>query len=414
MYPTETAPELEAILDYLKYYRSCDLTGYKRSSLMRRFRHRMQSLDIDSYPSYLQYLQSHAQEYQHLLDDVFINFTSFFRDRDTWNYLATEIIPQILASKQPDEPIRVWSAGCAAGQEVYSLVMLLAEALGIDDYLQRVQIFATDIDEAAVQQARLGLYSAQEITGIPPDWLAKYFEKTEQGYVFHRELRKKIVFGHHNLAEDAPMSKIDLLTCRNVFIYFNGEVQKAVLVRFHFALKDNGFLVLGNAESLTHNRAIFTPVNLNCRVYAKGLELELADRLRITPKLSKKSTPEPPTPEVWIWQTAFESSALAQIVINLNGCLLMTNERANRLFGLSLDDRGRSIQELEPGKLIDFSALRQVYNEQHPVTLKKLAWATPTGTQYFDMALTPVFRPHSTLVAVHVVFWDSNHPHSDA
>ena len=172
----EANPEFEALLDYLKHSQGCDLTGYKRSSLMRRFRHRMQSINIDSYQSYLKYLQCHCEEYLALLDDVLINVTCFFRDRDAWDYLAAQVIPKIIALKQADEPIRVWSAGCASGQEVYSLAMLFAETLGINDYLQRVQLFATDVDEAAVRQARQATYSTSEIKrlrqmGIDPHTL---------------------------------------------------------------------------------------------------------------------------------------------------------------------------------------------------------------------------------------------------
>ena len=215
----EANPEFEALLDYLKHSRGCDLTGYKRSTLMRRFRQRMQNINIDSYQSYLQYLQHHPQEYLDLLNDVLINVTSFFRDRDAWDYLAALVLPKILASKQPYEPIRVWSAGCAAGQEIYSLLILLAEALGIESCLERVQCFATDADQAALQQTRKATYSDLEIASIPPHLLEKYFEQTEQGYVFHPTLHSTIIFGHHDLAQDAPMSKIDLLACRNVLMY---------------------------------------------------------------------------------------------------------------------------------------------------------------------------------------------------
>jgi len=277
----------EALLDYLKHNRGCDLTGYKRSTLVRRFAHRMQSINIVSYQDYLQYLQSHSEEWMALLDTVLINVTSFFRDRDAWGYLANDIIPKIIDNKKPDEPIRVWSAGCASGQEVYSLLILFAEALGIESCLQQVQCYATDVDEAAIKQARRATYSSQEVTGIPPDLLEKYFEQTEQGYVFSQQLRSQIVFGHHNLAEDAPMSKIDLLTCRNALIYFNPETQAQILVRFHFALKDNGFLFLGNSETLVTRRRIFTPVSLKHRIYGKGLNGRYLD-IFIVPIFSQK------------------------------------------------------------------------------------------------------------------------------
>ena len=271
----KTNPEFEALLDYLKHNRGCDLTGYKRSTLMRRFQHRMHSIQIDNYQSYLQYLQSHTEEYRMLLNDVLINVTCFFRDRDAWEYLATDVILKILACKQPNEPIRVWSAGCAGGHEIYSLLILLIEVLGIENCLQQVQCFATDADKDALQKGRQGTYSHQEIANIPPKWLEKYFTQTEQGYVFHSALRRTIVFGHHDLMKNAPMSKIDLLVCRNVLMYFNSDIQTAILIRFHFALKDTGFLFLGKAEALFNRREIFRPFHIRHQIYAKELELSL-------------------------------------------------------------------------------------------------------------------------------------------
>lgn len=342
--------EFEALLDYLKHNRGCDLTGYKRSTLLRRFAHRMQSINIGSYQDYLKYLQIHSNEWMALLDTVLINVTSFFRDRDTWDYLANDIIPKIIASKQPDEPIRVWSAGCAAGQEVYSLLMLFAEALGIESCLQRVQFYATDVDETAIKQARLATYDCKEVTSIPPNLLEKYFEQTEQGYVFHRKLRCQIIFGHHNLAENAPMSKIDLLSCRNVLIYFNPETQASILVRFHFALKNTGFLFLGKSEALINHRQIFTPISLKHHVYAKLLNLELEDHLLINPKSCKKQALDQTTRSFQIWQTAYEISHEAQLAVDSYDRLVVANEQANTLFKLTLDDWNRPFEELEPGK----------------------------------------------------------------
>ncbi|QYO62571.1 CheR family methyltransferase [Leptolyngbya sp. 7M] len=276
-------PEFEALLDYLKYNRGCDLTGYKRSTLIRRVQHRMRQLNIEDYPSYLEYLQSHINEYRALLNEVLINVTGFFRDQAVWDYLAVSLIPQIIR-QQPNQVIRVWSAGCAGGQEIYSLLILLAEALGIESCLQWVQCYATDADEAALQQARQGIYSNSEVSGIRPEWLEKYFQRTESNYIFHPQLRRRIIFGRHNLTQDAPISKIDLILCRNVLIYFNPNVQISTLVRFHFALKKAGFLVLGQSETFNHHRAIFIAVNLKHRVYAKGLALDMQEHLFISPK----------------------------------------------------------------------------------------------------------------------------------
>ncbi len=406
MISSETSPEFEALLTHLKHKQGCDLTGYKRSSLIRRFRRRMEEINIDNYQSYLQYLEYQPEEYLALLDQVLINVTSFFRDRDAWDYLATHIIPKIIDNKQPDEPIRVWSAGCASGQEIYSLLMLLAEALGIESCLRRVQCYATDVDESALKQARQGTYSTEDITHLPPQLLEKYFRASEQGYTFHSSLRRKIIFGQHNLTKDAPMSKIDLLMCRNVLIYFNLETQTSILTRFHFALKSTGFLFLGKAETLINHRPVFTPIGQQ-HIYTKGLKLELAEHLAITPQTSKQRSPEPSTTHNRFWQASFANSPVAQLAVSLNGFLIGANQQANRLFKLTPDDWNRPFQELEPGKLVGSQAfMARFHHNQNTITLKNIEWSHSKTTKYFDIAIAPVYDPQKRLLGITVTFLD--------
>ena len=403
----EAEREFEALLNYLKHSRGCDLTGYKYSTLMRRFARRMQEIKIDSYQNYLHYLQSHSKECSALLDTIFINVTTFFRDHDAWEYLANEIIPKIIANHEPQEPIRVWSAACASGQEVYSLVILFAEALGIESCLHRVQFYATDVDEAALGQARQGIYQPRDVTEIPPDWLKKYFEQTEHGYLFHPKLRRTIVFGCHNLASDAPLYKIDLLVCRNALIYFNADTQATILIRFHFALKKNGFLFLGKAETLINHRPIFTPVNLKHRVYAKGLELGVDEHLQLSARTSKKQAINFLASHIRIWQTAFETSPFAQLAIDSNSCFVMANEQANALFGLTCNDVGRPLRALKPGQILGLCAsIKHVNSDHRPVTLNNLEWRTPNATTYFDIFITPVFSSDAHLLGMNLTFTD--------
>ncbi|PLZ84920.1 chemotaxis protein CheR [Fischerella muscicola CCMEE 5323] len=400
-------PDFEALLNYLKQNCGYDLTLYKRASLMRRFQRRMQQLRIDNYPNYLQYFQGHPEECTSLLDTILINFSGFFRDRDCWEYLANNIIPQILTNKQPQEKIRVWSAGCAYGQEVYTLVMLLVERLGIEQYLQRVQIFATDVDEDALKQARQASYTEHEVIGIPNELLSKYFEKTEQRYVFLSKLRSTIIFGRHDLAIDAPMSKIDLLVCRNVLIYFNAQTQATVLVRFHFALTDKGFLFLGSAESMTSNKHVFIPVSLKHRIYAKGQNLTIDDHLLIRPQTRNKKALDPLATQIRIWQTAFESSPFPQLVVDRNGCLMMTNKQASILFNLQSSHLEAPVRDLEIGQIVNFLTLmRQLHRDRRPLTLKNVEWKSDYGTNCLDIHITPISDPNHTLIAANLTFID--------
>ncbi|MBD2100418.1 protein-glutamate O-methyltransferase CheR [Leptolyngbya sp. FACHB-261] len=266
----ETA-ELEDLLIYLKRDQQIDLTGYKRPALKSRILARMQRLGVENYRDYRAHFEQQPKELSYFLDTVFINFTRFFRDRLVWDYLANQAIPQIIANKAPHESIRVWSVGCASGEETYSLAIVLAEALGIEQFQQRVRLFGTDVDPKAVLKARRGYYSAHAVEAIPTALREKYFECTTDGYLRHSGLRRSIFFRCHDLIHRPPFLKIDLLVCRNTLIYFRQEAQTQALLRFNFSLRNDGFLLLGQAENLvTHlQKSLFTPVERQVKIFKK-------------------------------------------------------------------------------------------------------------------------------------------------
>lgn len=276
------ATPLEDLIVHLKQAQQVDLSGYKRSTLLRRIRVRMKQISVQHDQDYLDYLKQHPDEVTPLLDTVLINFTGFFRDRPVWSRLENEVIPQIIANKAPNEPIRVWSTGCASGEETYSLAILLAEALGAEQFQQRVRIYGTDLDAAAIVQARKGCYPRLIAAAIPPDRLERYFESTHNGYRWRRKLRSSIRFSPHDLLQDAPLPQIDLLLCRNVLIYLTAETQIRALVRFHFSLQQSGFLVLGQAENLVsrQQRSMFNSINPQTRIFTK---VPGVDRRRLLP-----------------------------------------------------------------------------------------------------------------------------------
>lgn len=278
-FPPHTDPTFEALLDCLRLHHGFDFTGYKRSGLMRRVQYRMQMLQISSVGDYRDYLEVHPEEFALLFDTILINVTGFFRDASAWDYVVAEIVPRIIAGKSESEPIRVWSAGCASGEETYTLAIVLAEALGVEQYDARVQIYGTDLDPDALNQARSGSYLSSEVMGIPPALLNQYFEQADDRHIIRQDLRRSIIFCRHNLIQDAPMSKIDLVVCRNVLIYFNIEAQTRALARFHFGLKDSGFLFLGSAEMLPTHTNFFTRVDIRHRVFTKVLRSHLNQRL---------------------------------------------------------------------------------------------------------------------------------------
>lgn len=229
----------------------------------------MQTVSVERFSDYLDYLDVHPEEFIHLFNTILINVTAFFRDPPACDYLAAEVVPRVLAGKGPGGQIRAWCAGCASGEEAYSVAMVLAEALGEGEFRDRVKIYATDVDEEALQQARHAIYSERQVSGAPPALLDKYFERANRLYLIRKELRRALIFGSHDLVQDAPISRIDLLVCRNTLMYFNAETQNKIVSRFHFALNDAGFLFLGKAEMLLTHAKLFTPIELGWRIFAK-------------------------------------------------------------------------------------------------------------------------------------------------
>src|SRR5436305_2908162 len=261
--------EFERLLHFLQQQRGFDFGGYKRPSLMRRVQRRTELAGIQGFDAYIEYLELHPEEFAQLFNTILINVTSFFRDEPAWDYLKQELLPQILRDKDPQEQVRIWSAGCASGQEAYSLAIAFAEVMGTEAFRERVKVYGTDADEEALSQARLASYSAKELETVPPALIERYFEPSGARRVFRADLRRAVIFGRHDLIQDAPISRLDLLVCRNCLMYFNAETQARILERFHFAVNDGGYLILGKAEMLLSHGNSFTPVDLKRRIFQK-------------------------------------------------------------------------------------------------------------------------------------------------
>ncbi len=399
--------ELDIFLEYLKQEQGCDLTIYKQSTLQRRLGVRMRQIGVSSYRQYLNYLKHHPDEINSLLDTIFINFTGFFRDADAWEYLANEVIPKIINRKEAHEPIRIWSASCASGEEAYTLAILLVEALGMEQYLQQVQIYATDVDEAALRQARQHRYTKSEVVGIPPALLNKYFELTPQGYVFNPTLRRRVIFARHNLLEDAPISKLDLLVCRNTLMYFNHEAQVKILVRFHFALNNLGFIFLGKAETLVSRSFLFLPISIKHRIFSKGTKLQSNDVLMLS---NKKS---PAQKEFLnyekIWQSAFETNPIAQLIVSASGRLIGVNNSAKNLLNLSFSDLERPLEQLP--LMTQFAELKlkleRALHNRHQVNIKNAQCSTAKEL-FIDIHITPIYDSNYDFLGVSLTFIEAN------
>jgi two-component system CheB/CheR fusion protein len=406
---TEPDPQFEALLRYLKESRGFDFTGYKRTSLMRRTDRRMLAVDIDSYEAYQDFLEVHPDEFTALFNTILINVTSFFRDDDAWSHLEHELVPELLRQR-PDGPLRVWSAGCASGEEAYSLAMVLAEQLGVPEFRRRVKIYATDVDEEALAQGRQARYDATQLRGMAPERLERYFEPAEDRFVFNQELRRSVIFGRNDLVQDAPISHVDLLVCRNALMYFNAETQGRILQRLHFALCPTGILFLGKAEMLLSHDDLFQAVDLKRRFFRK---ISAADGRGPMLPATEFTGPKPGTGlavggDGQLWDEAFGAGAGAQVVIDRFGRLAMSNHRADALFGLSARDRGRPFQDLElsyrPTELR--ATMDRSLAERRPQWIREVHWSRGDQSLWFDVHVVPLVEQDGRPLGISVMFSD--------
>jgi two-component system CheB/CheR fusion protein len=406
--PESPADEsFEALLRYMRDSRGFDFTGYKRTSLIRRVRHRMEQSGIDGYDTYLDVLQASADEFAALFNTILINVTAFFRDTEAWDFLRTEVIPALLATRGPHDPIRVWSAGCATGQEAYSLSILLAEAIGPETFGQRVKIYATDVDELALAEARAAWYDERAVESVPTEYLARYFERSDGRYQLRKDIRRAVIFGRNDLVKDAPISRVDLLSCRNTLMYLNGETQRNVLGRLHFGLAPQGVLFLGHAEMLLSHSDRFTPLSLDNRVFRK-----LADTGPATGQFDT-STAMFRHGELDgladVRNLAFRASPVAQIVVTGEDTVAMINEQAEVVFGLSARDIGRLLRDLEvsyrPLELRSY--LEQAKVERRSARIPDVQWNRPGyDSVWFEIHVNPLVDAESGLLGISVVFFD--------
>ena len=401
-------PAFERLLEYLKESRCFDFTGYKRTSLTRRVRHQMNQVGIASFDEYHDYLQVHPGEFTQLFDTILINVTSFFRDEDAWDYLASSILPELLKAAGTN-PIRVWSAGCASGQEAYSLAMCLAEALGQDAFRQRVKIYATDVDEEALAAARQATYAGKELNGLPEGYLERYFEPINGKYAFRKDLRRNVIFGRNDLVQDAPISRIDLLTCRNTLMYFNAETQARIVGRLGFALKPDGVLFLGKAEMLLNHADTFAPVDLKRRFFRKTTRARSEDQVVNVPTTAPPRRYEADDDLQALRTQAFLAGPVAQLVVDTQDRLALGNHRAESMLALSDRDLGRPFQDLEvsfrPAELR--SHLAAVREDRASVWLRDVQWHRSAQERLVvDIQLVPLSDYQSRLVGVAIMFND--------
>ena len=398
--------DFERLLEFARVERNFDFTGYKRSSLTRRTDKRMRELGIEGYASYLDYLQANAEEFTRLFNTILINVTSFFRDEGTWAYLRESVVPGLLTARR-DGAIRIWSAGCASGEEPFSMAILLAEEIGLEELGRRVKIYATDIDDEALADARRGEFTDHSVRSVPEDLLERYFQATGQRYSLQKDLRRAVIFGRHNLATDAPISKLDMLLCRNTLMYFSAPLQTSILDGFHFALNPNGLLVLGKSEVMLTRTDRFLPVDLKRRVFRADGAAERYHGLRRMAIRSPGSEPPSDSGKA-LEDRAFEAAELPQVLLDPQGVVTFVNERARELFGLTGDEVGKPIQDLEISyRPIELrSLIDEAIHEGRPVAAQRVEWVRGQESAFIDVHVVPLLADTGTLLGTGITFVD--------
>ena len=265
---TEPESALREILVFLRMRTGRDFTYYKRATILRRISRRMQVNGVEDMPAYLSFLRTHPGEAGALFKDLLISVTNFFRDRDSFAALEKKI-PALFEGKGQGDAVRVWVPACATGEEAYSIAMLLLEHARTLDIPPAIQVFGCDLDEDAVQEARLGVFPEAITADVSEERLRRFFIKEHRGYRIRREVREIVLFAAHDLLKDAPFSRLDLISCRNLLIYLSREAQARVFEIFHFALKPEGLLFLGASESVEDGSPLFRIVDKRHRLYLR-------------------------------------------------------------------------------------------------------------------------------------------------
>ena len=387
-----------AICDILRSRLGHDFTQYKRQTFLRRVQRRMQVLQLTGFDDYLARLAADRDQVVLLFRDLLISVTSFFRDTETFEVIERDVIPRLFQGKDATGEVRVWVPGCATGEEAYSLAILLREHLERLAMKPKVQIFATDIDEVAIATARAGRYPATLLEGIPPERRARFFVESPAGYAVRQEVRELCTFSTHSLIRDPPFSRVDFVSCRNLLIYMDNDLQDRVVPIFHYALSPGGILMLGVAETIGRHERLFAPLDRSHRIFVRregpseAPSLSLAAARDQRPAVAGAAL-QPDARAHWPRAVAYanrrilERFASAFVVVNGAGDVIHFSSRTGRFLEPAYGSPTANLFELaRPGWSLELrSALRRCIETGRPVEQGRSLAVT-------DGAVSPLVR----------------------
>ncbi|GGK86740.1 CheR family methyltransferase [Rufibacter glacialis] len=415
---------LQKIFTLIRNKTGHDFSLYKRNTIFRRIERRMNSHQILQFSEYVRFLQEDPQEVEALFKELLIGVTKFFRDAEAFSLLEEKYLPEVVQTKKDGDYLRAWVAGCSTGEEAYTVAMLLQEAMDKAGLHLKIQVFATDIDPEAIERARAACYLDNITADVSPERLRRFFNKVDNHYHVKKELREMVVFAVHNLNRDAPFTKLDLLTCRNLLIYLSAELQKKLFPVFHYSLNPNGLLFLGSSETLSGFPDMFTTLDTKWKISRRAETTVPLMRLAEFPFTftsfeTVKPHPEPPTAikketnmGTVVQRMMLQHFAPAALIINPKGDIFYIHGRTGKYLepaqgqaNLNVFDMAREGLTFELNNLVSRAAVLK-----EPVKADNLQVKTDHGLQYVKLSVTPLQEPAQLKDLLMVAFEDMPPP----
>ncbi|KPQ29548.1 MAG: two-component system, chemotaxis family, CheB/CheR fusion protein [Marinobacter excellens HL-55] len=419
--------QLDPILRLLRQHTRHDFSLYKPSTLHRRIERRMAIHGLSDLADYTGFLKANTQEVELLFRELLIGVTQFFRDPDTWDYLIHAGLPEILSRDIPDRTLRAWVAGCSTGEEAYSLAIAFTEALDTVDSRRKLnlQIFASDVSPEAITVARKGCYPLSIAGSVSEDRLARFFIRHDTHYQVRPAIRDKVLFARHDVILDPPFTKLDLIACRNLLIYFDLTLQRRILPLFHYSLRPNGLLLLGSSETIGRLNHLFEPLKPKIRLYRSkhyqsarhsDFLLESFPPMSTLPKEHSVPTNQVPSLEaINSLQNAADHLLLqvyspAAVVLNADADIVYISGRTGKYLEPAAGKANWNIHAMAREGLREplYGVLKRATDQLEPLELKGLAVQTDSGTKAVDVTIQALREPEALKGMTMVVFRDAS------
>ncbi len=410
---------LEKIIILLRSYTGNDFSLYKKNTIYRRIERRMAVHKIDKISSYVNFLQQNPKEANILFKELMIGVTNFFRDSSVWEKLKETVIPKIIGSQKSGSTLRAWIVGCSTGEEAYSLAIVFKEALAKIKQHEgfSLQIFATDLDNEAIETARKGVFSVNIASDVSAERITRFFTRTDEGYRINNEIREMIVFAQHNIIMHPPFTKIDMLSCRNLLIYMEPELQKKLFGLFYYSISPEGIMVLGNSETLGSQGHLFTPVDSKLKIFNRSVTALIPELFDFPSSFTRGKTTsiEKETPvkalqniQVLADQLLLQHFSPSGVLVNENGDIIYISGRTGKYLEPAVGKANMNIfAMLRDGLRNEFpAAFRNTILKKDTVVLHNLKVGSDNTNQTLSITVKWIDKPEPLRGTVLIVFND--------